>query len=125
MNVNPMANVFSSTSCKASVYPGDWSSRSERKGEAMSARIRRTPLVPSRQTHERAVHAPAKEQLDRRFDACEKREHAVIRLGQVPDVKRKKQEVQGLDGDIAGAVDRQVLRELADLLKQRFSASGT
>ena len=144
MNVNPMANVFSRTSCRASVYPGDWSSRSESKGAAMTETISRTPLVPSRkknnvlarrwralvlavvpEPHEGAVHAPTKEQFDGRFDAREKREHSVVRLAQVSDVERKEEEVQGLDGDVAGAVDRQVLRELADLLKQRVSVSGT
>jgi len=74
--------------------------------------------------HERPVHTPSKEQLHRGFDAREQCEHPVISLGEVLDVEGKEQEVERLDGYVAGAINRQVLRELADLLKQRFRVSA-
>ena len=86
---------------------------------------RRLILAVVPEAHEGAVEAPAEEQLGGRFDAAEQAEDAVIGRRKVADVDGNEQEADDLDGDVADAVDRQVLRELANLLEQGVSVSGT
>ena len=57
-------------------------------------------VVP--EPHERAVEAPAEEQLGDGFDAAEERRGCRSRRGrQVPDVDAQQQEIDDLDGDVA------------------------
>ena len=57
---------------------------------------------------------------------AEQREDAVVLLRQILNVDAEEQEVDDLDGGVAETVDRQVFRELADLLKQSaLRVSGT
>ena len=138
MKVKPMAKMFSSSSCSASVYPGPPSSRSgDQRGHRDRGREQHAvggeqeeekgagqPLagggvfavVP--EAHEGAVDAPAEEQLGRSLDGGEEGDDAVVSLGEVLDVDPEQKEIDDLDGHLAEAIDRRVFRELANLLNE-------
>ena len=79
----------------------------ERARQALARSVVRA-VVP--ESHERSVDAPAEEELRDRFDRAEERQDPVVLLRQVLDVDTEQREVDDLDGDVAEAVDRQVLR---------------
>ena len=79
----------------------------QRAGEPLARSVVRA-VVP--EPHERSVHAPAEEELRDRFDRAEECQDPVVLLRQVLDVDTEQREVDDLDGDVAKAVDRQVLR---------------
>src|SRR5262249_5412082 len=81
------------------------------------ARVVGIVVIPEAQ--ERAVDAEPRRQFDERLDCAEQTENGVVLRRQVLDVDTEEQEVDDLDGDLAEAVDRGVLRKLPDLLEQR------
>src|SRR5207237_9383759 len=68
--------------------------------------------------HERSVETETEDDLRHDLDAAEQTEHAVIRGGQIFDEDAEQEKVDDRHGHVAEAVDRHVLRELANFQQQ-------